>query len=208
MSAIYGFHHVCFINNGKQIFEDQYKYLVESGLYDSSEKIFCTVLGDYDDYIFPEKYEIILRSKDVTIEEGYILKYMFTNSHLLHGKYWYIHTKGVNHFNRYTQEAVHHWRKYMEYFVIDKWEQCVIDLDNYNTVGTSLLEGPTVATHFSGNFWWARSDYVQTNSPDFSIGRMAHESWICKASTRDKIKNYHLPNKDLYQNIIYPHEYK
>jgi hypothetical protein len=45
MTHIYGFHHICFDKNGKDIFEEQLSTLMSSGLYAASTAIYCSVLG-------------------------------------------------------------------------------------------------------------------------------------------------------------------
>lgn len=187
---IFGFHHICFIKNGKQIFEEQLETLKSSGLYDNTEKIFCSVLGDYENYKFPEKYEIIFESKDMSFYEEKILEYMYNYSNINVGKYWYIHTKGVNDSFTDRNYNVLKWRKYMEYFNIVKWDDCVKGVNYYDVVGVNYSETPE--KHFSGNFWWTKSSYVSTNKPDFSSKkRHEHEFWICKKIESNKVFSYH-----------------
>ncbi len=80
----------------------------------------------------------------------------------------YFHTKGLSRLN---QNQIRDWRKYMEYWVIDRWQDCVEELDcEFDTVGTNWIDGSFLGAdgrsvvnwkHYSGNFWWARASYIR-----------------------------------------------
>jgi hypothetical protein len=66
----------------------------------------------------------------------------------------YIHHKGVK-----SQTIT--WRKYMEYWNIEKWRECVAKLDEgYDTCGASFLDNPP-HPFYAGNFFWARASYLR-----------------------------------------------
>jgi hypothetical protein len=207
LEKVYGFHHICLKNNGYEIYEDQLELLESSGLYNASEVIFCSVLGDITNIIFPDKYKIVFHSKDFDNEETRMLEFMYNNSLKYIGKYYYIHTKGVNHHNGPSEFYVHDWRKYMEYFVVEGWKDCVKDLDNFDLAGVNYSEQNK--PHFSGNFWWARSDYVSTHPPDFSAkNRYDNEMWICNSRImKPRIKCYFTTKIDLYNNFFPRYNY-
>lgn len=48
----------------------------------------------------------------------------------------------------------------MSYFVVQNFSSCVRILDYSDACGVDLVGLPT--THFSGNFWWARGDYINS----------------------------------------------
>jgi len=211
---IYGFHHICFKNNGQQIFEEQLQKLKESGLYDASTKIFCSLLGIRNNYVFPDKYEIIYESEKMNTYERPILSYIYNNSSTNEGKYWYIHTKGVNHYQGVGENPIKDWRNYMEYFIITKWKQCVNDLNNYDVVGVNLHQQPKI--HYSGNFWWSKSSYIKTNEPKFKNNNTVNnlqnskyydtEMWICNGKQRPvKFLSYHTSKVSHYTDG-YPKE--
>ena len=72
----------------------------------------------------------------------------------------YIHNKGA-----YTRTiGNYNWRKYLEYFCIERWQECVSKLDEgYDLVGAAYLDNDQEdvnAHYFAGNFFWARSSYI------------------------------------------------
>lgn len=93
----------------------------------------------------------------------------------------YVHSKGVNRIDK--NDCVEDWRNYMSYFLIEQYKICIDYLKNNDTVGVDLRATPTL--HYSGNFWWAKSDYVKRlchprNAPDvINSYRHKNEFWIC-----------------------------
>lgn len=66
----------------------------------------------------------------------------------------YIHHKGVS-------SGQSGWRKYMEYWNLEKWQECVAKLDEgYDTCGASFLNNPP-HPFYAGNFFWARASYLR-----------------------------------------------
>ena len=104
-------------------------------------------------------------------------------------KIFYLHTKGASKGTLNSQS----YRLMMEYFVIDKWKECVEYLNEYDCAGqTWIVNGDTVWSngevtpntknigHFSGNFWWANASYINRldNSYLESDYRLDREFWI------------------------------
>jgi hypothetical protein len=72
-------------------------------------------------------------------------------------KIFYLNGLGVTNNTIYKQS----WRKYLSYFNIIKFNKCVEALDNgYDICGVDWRTHPV--PHYSGNFWWANSDYLKT----------------------------------------------
>ncbi len=79
----------------------------------------------------------------------------------------YMHSKGVG---KAINEAVEDWVAYMLHFVLDRFPRCWEEL--ITRPDGSGLTGPWKAStcgvdlslepqpHYSGNFWWARADYL------------------------------------------------
>ena len=98
----------------------------------------------------------------------------------------------------------------MEYYVIDKWKQCLHHLDEYNCVGVKVRQKPL--PHFSGNFWWANADYLQTLDHNFLFTRgferkVDRELWI--GTGKDfKPKDLHIVEEDVsMHSTIYTEDY-
>jgi len=113
----------------------------------------------------------------------------------------YFHTKGSSYHPYYQLAPIDSWTKMMEYFNIRLWQNCLKILDKYHTCGCEIWSlGNNTKTedeffssrfkreywHYSGNFWWARMDYIANllNPPefflkdDFNLDRKLSEFWI------------------------------
>jgi hypothetical protein len=73
----------------------------------------------------------------------------------------YFHLKGLS---RLGDQRVTDWRNFMEYHMIDRWQDCVAKLnEGFDLVGTNMIEQPWL--HSSGNFWWSHSGYIKKLQP-------------------------------------------
>lgn len=109
-------------------------------------------------------------------------------------KILYFHTKGVS--NKYKNlltndiydlkiESIKCWGEILEYFLIDKWKECVLKLNDYDTVGAR-----NVNNWWWGNFWWSTSQHIKRNVPFesfFGGSRWQCESWLHESN--DNISN-------------------
>jgi hypothetical protein len=205
-NIIYGFHHICFDKNGQQVFEEQFKIIKESGLYDASHTIFCSVLGNKNNYALPDKYQIIFEATSGKVYERPILEFMQKTAAHRPGKYWYIHTKGLSHYGTPNYDAVRDWRVYMEYFLIKGWQRCVKDLDTYDIAGVQFVPN---TSHYSGNFWWARSTYLSTNPTNFNYRNYVEaELWLCRGTPPPIGISYHISNVNHYYIRYLPEMYE
>lgn len=74
----------------------------------------------------------------------------------------YLHIKGISWIhhtptNLYTKD----WREFLLHFNVNKWKECVEKLDNgFDTVGVNWKIDHQYH-HYSGNFWWANSEYIK-----------------------------------------------
>jgi hypothetical protein len=77
----------------------------------------------------------------------------------------YLHDKGTrrpsgqdSQLDTFFKQA--DWRKLQEYFLIEVFEDCLLQLDRgWNACGALLRKWPHL--HYSGNFWWVRCDYIR-----------------------------------------------
>jgi hypothetical protein len=169
MQPIFGVYHICTINRWQSIVDSQVKLIADSGLYDKTMKIFVTITGpECMNVVLPAKYEIVHQAEDKSKFERLALNYMlaFCKDLSQPTKIWYIHSKGAR-FNMTTDSLTYNnvsaWRQYMEYFVIGQHDKCIEALDTHDTCGINLRDWPSI--HYSGNFWWAKSEYIKTLKP-------------------------------------------
>lgn len=188
------FYHIYCNENTKQIVIDQINKIMFSGLYEKTRQIFCFITGQ-EKYIYEiaeiiqksgKKYMVVAVGIDDTSYERFTLlkirEYISSGEKIL-----YIHSKGVSHNNTIQyqgwvpglptiKENVTNWRTFMEYYLIAKHPECIKLLDEYDIVGVNYRESPP---HFSGNFWWATSDYFLTLENHIGDGYCDTEFYIC-----------------------------
>jgi len=129
----------------------------------------------------------------------------------------YMHSKGVTSYERYLRTGkfnefknLFYWRKFLEWSVIERWQECTKLLENYDVIGCNYTSWPT--KHFSGNYWWSKSEHI-CKTPDIRNGnddwwknellkypimqtlswRFRDEMWIC---CRDDAKILSLKNAE------------
>lgn len=186
------FWHICGINNWKQIVRDQIATIISSKLISIIDNIYVTYLGqDINDIDWLKQInkKIIIQNynKNILFYEKLCLDSLFEWSKNNSSNVLYIHAKGVSRPNNHN---VWNWRKMMEYFLIDKHEICIEKLNSgYDTVGCLLINAGTNLKikdenhkyHYSGNFWWSKTDYIKTlpNIPNINLS-VKNNCWICE----------------------------
>jgi hypothetical protein len=91
----------------------------------------------------------------------------------------YLHTKGVT---TPGNDCISDWRNYMIYFLVAKYKECLEVLKTNDTCGVDLRKDPVL--HYSGNFWWANSNYLKKLDPPENLNTpLSHrhkcEFWVC-----------------------------
>jgi len=178
MPKIIGYIHICQKPGWERAFEMLYKSLMESGLYEATDEIRLGVLTD-DEIITHhafsmDKFKIVYTGKTVEYERPTLL-HMRSQSESESCYYWYLHSKGLRHFGTSTEQPVLDWINCMLYWNVNKWRNAVKILDDYDTYGI-LLNG---VPHYSGNFWWARSQHVKRLDTHIPSYYTAPEDYIC-----------------------------
>jgi len=178
-------YHGFLYGNYKQVLTDQFNDLILSGLYEEADKVYIglvdTVNGAEwvrDFWKGKTKVEIIVYKENNELADTmrWVRDYSKANpeDYVL-----FFHSKGISHYDLPTED----WRKYMEYFTVERWRDCVDKLnEGYDACGV-LWNTDTVYgkyPHFSGAFWWATCKYI--NSLDHSYLDMdwkyGREMWI------------------------------
>jgi hypothetical protein len=103
----------------------------------------------------------------------------------------FFHTKGITHLTEATED----WRKYMEYFVLKRWKDCVQKLDEgYDCCGVLWNTDTPIGIwpHFSGAFFWAKASYINTLDHSYleSKWRYMMEFWI-GSNPNAKVYEFH-----------------
>lgn len=173
---------------GAFVYQQQLHRLYTSGLIQAADHIHFGVNGDNEMFNIPEKAKVVYNTnwKEETETLIALKNFAYENPEY---KILYFHTKGVSKGSILGNS----WRLMMEYFVIDKWEECVEYLNEYDCVGSNLnLVGETLwgdgtitkpvegSYNFTGNFWWSNAKHIQTLDHDFlySNYRIDRELWI------------------------------
>lgn len=195
------FYHIYQKGLGAFVYQSQLHRLYTSGLIKEASHIHFGVNGNSELFNVPEN--VIVRVNENWEEETETLMALrdFCKDNPDY-KVLYFHMKGI------TKESMNgeSWRLMMEYFAIDKWRECVLELENYDAVGSNLkVLGPTTwsngvqtwekagTQHFVGNFWWANGAYINNLKNDFLVSdfRLDREFWI--GSGKGKMKSLYQP---------------
>jgi GR25 family glycosyltransferase involved in LPS biosynthesis/glycosyltransferase involved in cell wall biosynthesis len=182
-SDIYGFYHLCTINDWRAVLDEQVQRWAESGLEQATTRIFASVVGPAVDQGLAalaaacgERLEVIHMSEDRSRFERPILEFARLFCEVrepLARACWYMHAKGVSH---ERSNNVADWRRLMEHFTADRWSECAAALDEHDACGVNWQRDP--AAHFSGNFWWARPRYLAALPRRIGPAPFDPESWI------------------------------
>ena len=165
------FYHLWQGEGWELLFQQQMFNLYVSGLYDAADVINICVAGNQ---LLPfqwKKFDVKY-IKDVSSELD-SLKLLYDYCSLNECKVLYFHSKGLSYNGYKEREYVDAWRLYLEYYVINKWNECVHLLDEYDIVGTEWDDKSVVyvdrnkqidadtSGFYVGNFWWANGSYVR-----------------------------------------------
>ena len=157
--------------------------IFKSGLIDEVEKINVGIVGDKE-VILPIDDKINILYKNDNLQSYEFLTLQFLKDFCKENEDYnvlYLHTKGVT----LESKPINDWRQYMLYFLVEKYEKCFDVLKNNDTCGVDLRKDP--ANHYSGNFWWAKSNYIKTliEFNDMIVilsERHKAEFWICSGN--------------------------
>jgi len=202
---IFGVYFVCCLGNYLNILNEQINKLLESGLYDITDEIFCFVCLETSDCInLLKNYKKIVI---ISTKENLFEKYALNNfQKYISGDYYlyYMHTKGIT---RNTQ-IYNDWRILCEYITIEKWRVSLEFLEYYDCIGPLLKNFPK--KHFSGNFWWTKSEHIDTlKEVNINDGYLSCEMYICSNVKTNYVSfyesNFNISNKNypasLYNKI-------
>ena len=195
----------------QQIVLDKIRKMKLSGLWDNINKFFIPVSGmrEQDKEFFEDlkylsnKIKIFEHVNPVFNNEPDTLNYIRNRAENFENNtpILYMHTKGVSYDHFIVNKNVKAWVRYLDLYTIGHWKECMESLNEFDIAGGCYVGEPK--KHFSGNFWWANSDYIKTlpyldkeNIKPLERG----EFWICSGDDV-KIKTIgQMPKLDLYLN--------
>lgn len=167
------------INDSVRRFYKTYLKIRNSGLLKKTKQIYVVIVGHTSDTIREQLerlekvavYERHNRGSEIeTLNVLWQFSELYKNSYVL-----YLHSKGVT---RPDNTCIADWIECMEYFLIERHEDCLEHLKNFDTVGPNIRQSPS--RHFSGNFWWAKTSYLnKLKCPEVYLkDRLYSEFWL------------------------------
>ena len=220
---IHIFIHICLIANWEEVFNEQIKTIKNSGLYNIAEKIHLGILGDIkkldnSSIFLDDKFDILYIDKRLSLYEIHTINHIKSFCDNIDQEVYilYIHTKGVR--NVGNKDVIKSWRNMMEYFLIEKYQECIKYLSVFDTLGNNIVNSHCYnkddvyinelhTCHYSGNFWWSKKTYI--DKLNFINLDLTHNS----INTRFKAENWILssyPNMNigiLFQDNTNTHPY-
>tara|TARA_R110000803_G_scaffold136671_2_gene203583 strand:+ start:352 stop:981 length:630 start_codon:yes stop_codon:yes gene_type:complete len=207
---IHIFYHLWCTEFSIEVFIDAFNKIKESELYDNIVTLHVNLTGPYSNQV---KVNSIFNDPKISVTNLQIdsssevdtLNLLKSKCRELKDIYvLYLHSKGASKRGNATVEA---WKNYMEYFNIERWEDCINKLhkESYNTCGVNLQSEPKL--HYSGNFWWATAEYINTLNEVPYNNRLYCEMWLLDTINP---KSYSLHNSGInhYNECYLESEYK
>lgn len=170
---------------------------------------------------YPDDYTMLANiNNDDTVTENYTYRKLWNDCQNEDMFLLYIHTKGItsviNHLKTGRVDQYinyYYWRQYLNWGVLESWYRCIEALKIYDVAGVNYYSKP--APHFSGNFWWSKSDYIkklpdpatkewwrklQEETTDqwlkYVSDRFRDEQWLCSLSDVKVCNLFELKQED------------
>jgi GR25 family glycosyltransferase involved in LPS biosynthesis len=162
----YCFIHSCTVErSGTSILDYLINYIINTSLILELTHIFIINIGTpidmehFKNIPHFSKITVVQLSEETTLAENTTINIIHNFSELNDNcNILYLHTKGITCFNTFVYKYINDWVNLMLHNLVDKHNFCYKLLEKYDAVGCNYLENPT--RHFSGNFWWASSNYI------------------------------------------------
>jgi hypothetical protein len=177
---------VCFIHSchvkeyGTSVLENMVEMVVKQDF----DKVFIVNIGIPVNIVHP-KIQVIEYS-NIYLFELETINLIRTFSENQDCDVLYLHTKGITN----NSSNVKDWVTMMLYFLVEKKEECVEKLKEYDTVGCNHRNIDihfNYRPHYDGNFWWSKTSYLRTLPYLSMISRHDAEWWVM---TNHKCKSY------------------
>lgn len=226
MKKIYVYIHLPVMGKYQEAVSYLLSRIYDSGLYSAITKLKLSVVGNYAEFeswfnIQPydvSKVELINQSVGIETCEFFTLHQIYADAKSEDFYCLYLHPKGIT---RPDNVNIQDWLECMLYFNIDSYRACLNELSEFDAVGINLQGNPEdlkedpltwgygkAPLHFSGGFWWAKSEYINKTLPDplslapngqYKKYRMCCEMWLCMNENINP-KCLHQSGVDHYHN--------
>ena len=205
--SIIGYIHICQKGKWQRSFTMLLDCIKSYGLYDASTCIRIGIVNDTcsiipDSLLEDPKFKIIYVGMSHEYERP-TLRHMRTAADFdpVDTKYYYLHTKGIQHFDTQVESYVMDWIHLMLFWNIEKWTIAVKALEKYSTYGCENVPSSTVKDHYSGNFWWATRNHILTLPTYIGENYTDPELWIHKVRDNTySVYNSGYPGGGLYSS--------
>jgi hypothetical protein len=175
-------YHLFCVNDGLQRFNKTYLKIKNSNLINNVTNIHVNCVGPEKELFsstISDHHKVTIHLNDYAKSEvtSIDLVQKLANENL-GGNTLYLHSKGAsNKWNNpqikpyfpQKKDCIDAWVDFMEYFLIEKYKDCLKFLKTYNTCGCnrSITGGSNYgfewsSWHYSGNFWWAKNKYLSS----------------------------------------------
>ena len=155
--------------NWEKVFQQQWDCMVKSGLMDAAEDVI--LMGNGRERTFkqiidahPEyptlAFTSVCDSAALFEYPGLLFMQHMAQTEQEPFHICYIHMKGLT---RWGNPAVEDWKAWLNWCVIERWQDNVTALQTHDTSGPNWDHEPW--PHYSSNFWWANSEYVSKLTP-------------------------------------------
>lgn len=213
---IFGVYFICCINNYLEVVNEQLSILNQGLLNITSNVIvFITnynneTCSELDNILNSYNKFILIKTPDNLYEKYAINNY---KKYIKEKEYYlyYFHTKGLKDKNDPLIHIFSSRRKILNYYTLLQYNINIKLLETYDAIGCSLSLYPK--KHFSGNFWWSKSNYLQ-NLENINDKYLSPEMYIlsndkCKYISLSNdtniilIKDYNFPTEtEIYNNLL------
>ena len=178
--------HICQFSYWQILFTKIMNAIKESGLYDQCKEIRLGVVNHIDKVVDEPilndpKISCIIHGHCSLYERNTLL-HIRKKSEEEYAQYLYVHTKGLKYLDgsreQFESDCVKDWVDLMIHWNIYNWRKAIEMLISNDVYGCEFFRDPQ--PHFSGNFWWANSRYIQTLPKEIGSEYYDPEFWICK----------------------------
>jgi hypothetical protein len=175
---IVGYLHVCQTSDKWTVsFDTLWTEIEISGLLEASDEIRVCVVGEKlteDERFKNPKIRLFFLGHQSQYERPTLL-HMRALSEEEDAAYFYLHTKGLRHYNNLRFENVQAWIDVLVHANITRWRDAfeIIATNKADTYGCLFNY-----LHYHGNFWWASSDHIRSLPKNIGPDYGAPEWWV------------------------------